>query len=108
DGERLGLGELEAVSARVLPDERGRVDLRDEVLGLAAQVVRLGERPEIRGARQADRAADLDLAGVVRGLGQGPRPEHRVEVAQVGGDRKSTRLNSSHQIISYAVFCLKK
>src|SRR5215216_1099004 len=26
----------------------------------------------------------------------------------VGRDRKSTRLNSSHQIISYAVFCLKK
>src|SRR5258708_22233505 len=26
----------------------------------------------------------------------------------VGTDRKSTRLNSSHQIISYAVFCLKK
>src|SRR5438552_8047812 len=26
----------------------------------------------------------------------------------VSGDRKSTRLNSSHQIISYAVFCLKK
>src|SRR5258708_21976303 len=26
----------------------------------------------------------------------------------VAGDRKSTRLNSSHQIISYAVFCLKK
>src|SRR5258708_17648383 len=25
-----------------------------------------------------------------------------------GIDRKSTRLNSSHQIISYAVFCLKK
>src|SRR5258708_14386380 len=27
---------------------------------------------------------------------------------QEGTDRKSTRLNSSHQIISYAVFCLKK
>src|SRR2546426_9645751 len=26
----------------------------------------------------------------------------------VGGDRKSTRLNSSHLVISYAVFCLKK
>src|SRR6202047_5474595 len=26
----------------------------------------------------------------------------------VGGDRKSTRLNSSHRTISYAVFCLKK
>src|SRR5258708_31144951 len=35
----------------------------------------------------------------------------RVQVQHVGcriGDRKSTRLNSSHQIISYAVFCLKK
>src|SRR2546429_3057271 len=26
----------------------------------------------------------------------------------LGGDRKSTRLNSSHGYISYAVFCLKK
>src|SRR3712207_8118562 len=32
-----------------------------------------------------------------------------LEVAQVdAGDRKSTRLNSSHANISYAVFCLKK
>src|SRR5688572_27762220 len=29
-------------------------------------------------------------------------------VHQSGGDRKSTRLNSSHSQISYAVFCLKK
>src|SRR5690348_18073498 len=28
--------------------------------------------------------------------------------AAVAGDRKSTRLNSSHPSISYAVFCLKK
>src|SRR5260221_5815855 len=28
--------------------------------------------------------------------------------APAGGDRKSTRLNSSHTVISYAVFCLKK
>src|SRR5207244_13307453 len=28
--------------------------------------------------------------------------------SEVKSDRKSTRLNSSHQIISYAVFCLKK
>src|SRR5256885_13051777 len=28
--------------------------------------------------------------------------------AVLGGDRKSTRLNSSHLVISYAVFCLKK
>src|SRR3712207_6920828 len=30
------------------------------------------------------------------------------EVLQPGEDRKSTRLNSSHANISYAVFCLKK
>src|SRR5256885_5791709 len=29
-------------------------------------------------------------------------------VLMVLGDRKSTRLNSSHLVISYAVFCLKK
>src|SRR2546422_5408029 len=38
--------------------------------------------------------------------GQAPAPEPHV--AQVDGDRKSTRLNSSHGYISYAVFCLKK
>src|SRR5258708_2028980 len=36
--------------------------------------------------------------------------DHRILIpaSAFGGDRKSTRLNSSHQIISYAVFCLKK
>src|SRR5207244_12217032 len=34
--------------------------------------------------------------------------EKFTEVALGELDRKSTRLNSSHQIISYAVFCLKK
>src|SRR5258708_11191953 len=34
---------------------------------------------------------------------------HRAaRMASTSTDRKSTRLNSSHQIISYAVFCLKK
>src|SRR5207249_6875013 len=31
-----------------------------------------------------------------------------VAIGAPGGDRKSTRLNSSHVSISYAVFCLKK
>src|SRR5438034_1457784 len=31
-----------------------------------------------------------------------------IEVDLLGRDRKSTRLNSSHTVISYAVFCLKK
>src|SRR5947208_1946817 len=33
---------------------------------------------------------------------------HGEDVERPEPDRKSTRLNSSHQIISYAVFCLKK
>src|SRR3712207_8503742 len=37
-----------------------------------------------------------------RGRAGGPRPQGG------GPDRKSTRLNSSHANISYAVFCLKK
>src|SRR5438552_8686891 len=35
------------------------------------------------------------------------KPVRRLK-AGANRDRKSTRLNSSHQIISYAVFCLKK
>src|SRR2546430_9593996 len=33
---------------------------------------------------------------------------HLVSIRQLYRDRKSTRLNSSHSQISYAVFCLKK
>src|SRR5947208_4994362 len=65
---------------------------------------------------------DEDERAVRAGRGKMPMQD-RLEVAirrrQPGGfldlddelarrDRKSTRLNSSHQIISYAVFCLKK
>src|SRR5947209_10192802 len=42
-----------------------------------------------------------DLRGDPAGGGAGDRQRR-------GGDRKSTRLNSSHANISYAVFCLKK
>src|SRR5438067_7951358 len=51
-------------------------------------------------------------------LAYDPRHDHRPEqtsqkanhppAATICGDRKSTRLNSSHVSISYAVFCLKK
>src|SRR5438552_5795355 len=63
---------------------------RDE--GVVGDERRLEDR---RGAcvERLSRRGDARGAGVVR---------------QVDQDRKSTRLNSSHQIISYAVFCLKK
>src|SRR5689334_25438993 len=47
-----------------------------------------------------------------RGQDDGPRRRHRLRLLRhrpgEEGDRKSTRLNSSHSSISYAVFCLKK
>src|SRR6266481_7314193 len=36
------------------------------------------------------------------------RSSHRIATPQGAGDRKSTRLNSSHSSKSYDVFCLKK
>src|SRR5436189_5308358 len=38
----------------------------------------------------------------------GDGPFARAGAVRANGDRKSTRLNSSHRCISYAVFCLKK
>src|SRR5947208_13319230 len=49
------------------------------------------------------RAARFGLPRSVRHPGLPACIDRDVEL-----DRKSTRLNSSHQIISYAVFCLKK
>src|SRR5256885_2869247 len=43
-----------------------------------------------------------------RGLGRGQCRAHGGGPGAGHGDRKSTRLNSSHLVISYAVFCLKK
>src|SRR5258708_29199923 len=49
---------------------------------------------------QAQRVELLDYLAYKYQRKAGPRSAARL-------DRKSTRLNSSHQIISYAVFCLK-
>src|SRR5215467_15732398 len=38
----------------------------------------------------------------------GPGPRHLPGLRRLRPDRKSTRLNSSHLVSSYAVFCLKK
>src|SRR6266446_8882565 len=58
-----------------------------------------------RGGRGADRDPHLfRLSAAHRAGGGGERPRTR----HVARDRKSTRLNSSHLVISYAVFCLKK
>src|SRR5258708_39526065 len=50
---------------------------------------------------------DPDKAAVFA-MAERVRNEFVLKVTGLVRDRKSTRLNSSHQIISYAVFCLKK
>src|SRR2546426_7057920 len=62
-------------------------------------------------SRQFDHARADRPAGDAGGAGGARRARRRDGslVAQPRpGDRKSTRLNSSHLVISYAVFCLKK
>src|SRR5207245_9464778 len=49
----------------------------------------------------------FDPAPMAHLLATRPSPEERAR-EDAGPDRKSTRLNSSHGSISYAVFCLKK
>src|SRR5258708_23777581 len=63
-----------------------------------------------RAAPRGPRTARGDRPGVrVRSRGrQAAAREARPDAHEHEQDRKSTRLNSSHQIISYAVFCLKK
>src|SRR3712207_8546553 len=60
------------------------------------------EGVDLRPVRALTSAADVRAA-----LG-GPLPSAGLDPAEVVRDRKSTRLNSSHANISYAVFCLKK
>src|SRR5260221_5481399 len=56
-------------------------------------------RPTARGASMVRAASER------RGVLHPRAPRHS---ARLQRDRKSTRLNSSHTVISYAVFCLKK
>src|SRR5206468_8568875 len=68
---------------RAEPSQLRRLDVRD-----ALDDARARDEPRIAGHHAVDVGPDLDLLGIE--------------------DRKSTRLNSSHDQISYAVFCLKK
>src|SRR2546426_2192789 len=75
----------------ISPGRRRRARPRRLRRGEHGQQSRVGRRPRRRGG---DDAAAHPRGRPVRGFGI--------------RDRKSTRLNSSHLVISYAVFCLKK
>src|SRR3712207_6848418 len=66
-----------------------------------------GRAPQLV-AGEADLHVDVGQQAVDDGRGGVERRLLRREQVSVRVDRKSTRLNSSHANISYAVFCLKK
>src|SRR5256885_9094903 len=68
----------------------------------------LGVDEARRGDRMGELAHDLPHAGLVLAQGVDVGEQAFAALLQRGGDRKSTRLNSSHLVTSYAVFCLKK
>src|SRR3712207_8869472 len=68
--------------------------------GVPVDAVVLGHADPLVGALRAD---DLDAVLPLGRLERDVAVDHVLEQ-----DRKSTRLNSSHANISYAVFCLKK
>src|SRR5258705_4543454 len=69
---------------------------RSAALEFVLQILQLG----LRGTGRAFQPRDTAHGQVV--------PHQHALARMAGGDRKSTRLNSSHLGISYAVFCLKK
>src|SRR2546427_4618454 len=92
----------------VEPGERARdlLVVVGRLLGPAHEIVAAHADGRVPGAAEFNAPPEVDLEVVAApGLqsmvaGRGPRAGE--------GDRKSTRLNSSHSQISYAVFCLKK
>src|SRR3989475_4151202 len=86
---RPSLTLAQAIEAPLAGIKRGEMELRGAIkVGLILCGIRT--RPAAESLELARAAADYRTAGVV------------------ALDRKSTRLNSSHSQISYAVFCLKK
>src|SRR5438034_3292570 len=106
-------GRLDAVSITELCGEACALERSDAPIRIGAQLGREG----VQGLERA-----LDRGPVGGGLrSQEANPRQRDvegtkppasspidELTRLREDRKSTRLNSSHTVISYAVFCLKK
>src|SRR5204863_8039721 len=82
---------------------QSRVDRLDRQADRAHQQRKTHHAAGKRGAGPAEREYDAEI-GEERADEAAPS---KTDQQQVAGDRKSTRLNSSHVEISYAGFCLK-
>src|SRR5205814_5168869 len=97
-------------SAHPVPGEHRTIEVkgRDLVDGVPKTIVVTDEE-----VREALREPVMTIVETVRTCLERTPPELAADIVETGvmltgGDRKSTRLNSSHLGISYAVFCLKK
>src|SRR5690606_6582821 len=122
----IGLGDAEKIRGlQAGATDQGAVDVGDaEQLPRVRRLHRtavenahaLGMVSKQTGKRSADMRMRLRHVGRTRRESRADRPNRLVGNDRVGAggdrgygaDRKSTRLNSSHVKISYAVFCLKK
>src|SRR5216684_4892502 len=85
--------------------EAGAVDPGDERDILATAEIAVERAAKAERKRHPGLTPDRSAIGHLRTREQ---PDQRRLSGTIGADRKSTRLNSSHGYISYAVFCLKK
>src|SRR5207253_11090789 len=116
--ERAGRDELEPASADVV--QRAGDEPRPEPASLEGGIdLRVDELDHPGSDAVLDHAralvADPQLVAMLGGVVDDARfrsgaqePSARSRASSMVSDRKSTRLNSSHVAISYAVFCLKK
>src|SRR5260221_2020175 len=98
---------IETARVRVAGDKEAslaveRLALKMASLGRKASSPRIG----LEGAARAE--VDIAAVGVALDKLGDKSAAAEAKVGSSGRDRKSTRLNSSHTVISYAVFCLKK
>src|SRR5690554_2149456 len=93
--------ELEATIARFFGTE-------DSILYAACFDANGGVFEPLFGEEDAIISDELNHASIIDGVRLCKAARYRYKHADMAEDRKSTRLNSSHVRISYAVFCLKK
>src|SRR5262245_57608831 len=113
-----GAGSAVSAAARRIPAGNGLLDLQGAPLPGERDARHLPPAPSTHQDHVGVVVAASEVGGIEPGLVAEHHPllEHRVVaegdvgrlVALPPLDRKSTRLNSSHLGISYAVFCLKK
>src|SRR2546426_3548280 len=112
------LGEKEGRLASALEEQKRKLETiagltaeeakRQLLAAMEGEARREAQLLAMRLEEEARETADVKAKEVLATTIQRLAPDYTVETAVAVVDRKSTRLNSSHLVISYAVFCLKK